>query len=161
MHSDFTRKKPLYRKVNTRTHGVRHGSGSKARKERNTKRTKKDQSQNGSMHSKQRHGYDYTPLFKFLLTKVGCDWDIVFSEASARLDNKEPIFWMVALHECDKKSYIRVNESTYFSGLFVNDDNRLELVDSNLTVDDMKPTCACCTHTFNGERYTQEYESSK
>ncbi len=64
------------------------------------------------MHSHQRHGYDYPPLFRFLLSKVGQSWDTVFSEANARLDRPEPVFWMVALHESDKKEYMCTGEST-------------------------------------------------
>ena len=48
------------------------------------------------MHSGQRHGYDYTPLFKFLLSRAGKNWDDVYSEAISRLDQEEPIWWMVA-----------------------------------------------------------------
>jgi len=71
----------LYRPVNTRTHGVRHGSCRAYRYERHTKSEKDKQSNRGSMHSHQRHGFDYTPLFRFLLSKVGHPWDQVFSEA--------------------------------------------------------------------------------
>jgi len=110
------------------------------------------------MHSNQKHGLDYTPLFKFLLSKVGNDWDEVFSEASARLDKSEPIFWLVALHEAEREPYIRVGENSYFSGLFVDEENKLAIVDAELTVDDMKPSCACCTHSFNGKPFTQSFQ---
>ena len=42
-------------------------------------------------------------MFKFLLSKVGADWDSIFSEAKRRLDKPEPIFWMVALHPAGRK----------------------------------------------------------
>ena len=142
---------PLYRRVNTRTHGVHHGGG-EARWARNTKAEIRT-----SMHAGQRNGLDYTPLYRFLLSKVGQDWDAVHSEAVARLDRRDPIFHMVALHEDDEQDYVRSGESSYWSGLRVNALNVLEKVAPDLTVDDMVPSCACCTHTFNGVRFTQAF----
>ncbi|MDX8353496.1 hypothetical protein [Cognatiyoonia sp. IB215182] len=155
--TDFSRKAPLYRKVNTRTHRVRHGGG-KAKWQRNTKAGKLNPSAQRSMHSDRRNGRDYTPLFKFLLSKVGKCWEDVYKEATARLDQTAPIFWLVASAEQDKKPFVRVGESTYYSGLYIDQENRLALVDPDLTVDDMTPFCGCCTHTFNGEVFTQSYQ---
>lgn len=144
------REKPkLYRKVNTRARGVRHRTGGDFKNTRNAKKESLEQVR-GTMFGVKRRGLDYTPLYKFLLSKVGSNWDEVFSEASSRLDRQEPIFWMVALHESAKKDYISVNESTYFSGLFVDDNHILQLVNPHLTAASMKPFCNCCTHTFNG-----------
>ncbi|MGR3888810.1 hypothetical protein [Pseudomonas sp. 1152_12] len=149
-------KKPLlYRSFNTRTHGVRHGSGFAYRYERHTKSEKSSLSSRGSMHSHQRHGFDYTPLFRFLLSKVGQPWDKVFSEANARLDRPEPVFWIVALHEVDKKEYVEMGGSTYYSGLFVDPAGLLQKVNPHLTPEQMKPFCNCCTHTFNGVVFPQ------
>lgn len=72
------------------------------------------------MHSKHRQGLDYTPLFRFLLSKVGQDWDAVYSEAVSRLDTPAPIFWMVAEHEADQEAVVRLGENAYFSGLLIN-----------------------------------------
>jgi hypothetical protein len=148
------RKEPLYRRVNTRTHGVRHGQGGEYR----WSRRKDDTAALGKMHANKQRGLDYTPLFRFLLSRVGADWDAVFGEAVARLDRPEPIFWMVARREAEKKPLVRLGESTYYSGLFVDGDNRLALVDPELRVEHMKPSCACCTHTFNGVPFVQKFE---
>lgn len=151
-----TIKKPLlHRPVNTRTHGVRHGSCSAYRYERHTKSEKSSLSNRGSMHSHQRHGFDYTPLFRFLLSKVGHPWDAVFSEAKARIDRPEPVFWMVALHESDKEEYVLLGDSTYYSGLWVDEAGVLQKVNPQLTPEQMKPCCDCCTHTFNGVVFPQ------
>ena len=83
-------KKPLYRKVNTRAYGVHHWKGGDAKHDRNTKTGTQR-----SMKKGVQRGRDYTPLFKFLLSKIGKDWDKVYSEACARLDTPEPISWMV------------------------------------------------------------------
>lgn len=153
-------KKPLYRSVNTRTYGVRHGSGSKSKWERNTKATAENKSMKQSMHSGQRHGFDYTPLFKFLLSRVGRNWDEVHSDAVARLDREEPITWMVASGLSEGKPFFRAGESSYFSGLYVDDNNILAIVDPKLTPETMLPFCACCTHTLNGVRLATPYSDT-
>ena len=147
------RKKPLYRSVNTRTHGVRHGSGGDYR----WSRRREDRVHEGAMSGKQRHGLDYTPLFRFLLSRIGEDWDGVFAEAAARLDRQEPIFWIVARSQEERRPFLRMGENAYYSGLFIDADNRLRLVDPDLRVEHMEPGCACCTHTFNGLPFTRKY----
>ena len=152
----MNKEKPkLYRKVNTKAKGVHHHFGGDFRDSRNSKRETLQQAK-GTMFGTQERGLDYTPLFKFLLSKVGKNWNEVFSEAKSRLDKQSPIFWMVALNEEEKKNYIRVGESTYFSGLFVDDNGILQLVNPNLKAIDMKPFCDCCTHTFNGKIFGTE-----
>ena len=150
-------KKKLYRKVNTRTHGVHHGGGKDYSFDRNTKVEIRSDTLRGSMHSKQHHGLDYTPLFKFLLSRVGKDWDGVYSEAVSRLDRSEPIYWMVARCQAEKQSCVRLGENTFYSGLYIDSDKRLAVVDPNHSVEDMTPSCPCCTHTFNGMPFTQAY----
>jgi len=149
-------KKPLYRRVNTRTLGVRHGGG-ECRWSRNTKAERANLSNRGSMHSGRHNGLDYTPLFRFLLSRVGDDWAAVHSEAVARLARPDPIFWMVARCDAEKKPFVRLGESSYWSGLHVDADNRLARVDPDLGVEQMEPSCSCCTHTFNGVRFVRSY----
>ena len=144
-------KKPLYRKANTRARGVRHRFGGDYRHVRNAKRAESDR---GSMHGKKQRGLDYTPLFRFLLSKVGQPWGDVFGEAVARLDKPEPIFWLVALHEHERRDVVLVGESTHFSGLYVDDDGVLRLVNPDLGPEAMTPACTCCTHTLNGVRFS-------
>lgn len=151
------KKKPLFRKVNTKTYGIANHKA-KHRQQRNTELCKKNPSAFSAM-KKPKHGLDYTPLFKFLLSKVGYNWDEIFSEAKSRLDKVEPIFWMVSLNEVGKKRFVRLDESTYFSGLFVDDSGILQLVDPTLTINQMFPFCECCTHTFNGDLFTQKYKA--
>ncbi|MDN3222705.1 MULTISPECIES: hypothetical protein [Pseudomonas] len=144
-------KKPLYRKVNTRTWGVwRNEYTGQYRHQRNSKSELQNNASRGSMHSNRRHGFDYTPLFRFLLSRVGRQWDEVFSEAVARLDRSEPVFWMVALHESDQQETVCLGESSYFSGLYVDNQGVLQIVNPDLRAEQMTPECHCCTHTFNG-----------
>lgn len=154
-----TRAKPLYRPVNTTARGVHHRFGGRSSWDRNTKAAVRDESMTGSMHGKKQRGLDYTPLFRFLLSRVGQDWDATHSEAVARLDRPDPIFWMVALHEADRKPYFPTGESSYFSGLYVDEENRLALVAPEVTPETLEPDCACCTHTFNGTLFTRPFRS--
>ncbi|WP_231423460.1 hypothetical protein [Pseudomonas sp. Leaf59] len=149
-------KKPcLYRSVDTRTHDVCHGSHRAYRSERNSKKETRALSNRGSMHSHHRHGFDYTPLFRFLLSKVGQPWDQVFSEANARLDRPEPIFWVVALHESDKQEYVRTDENSYYSGLWVDEAGLLQKVNPLLTPEHMESFSDYYTHSFNGVVFAQ------
>lgn len=103
------------------------------------------------MHGKKERGLDYSPLFKFLLSKVGFDWDGIFSEVKSRLDRTEPIYWLVALKENERKEYVRVGISSYFSGMYVDSENKLQLTNTELKAKDLTPFCDCCTHTLNGK----------
>jgi hypothetical protein len=149
-------KKPLYRKVNTRTWGVRSNDYSgEYRSQRHTKAEINRDSSRSSMHGVRHHGLDYTPLFRFLLSRVGQRWDDVYSEAVTRLDRPAPIFWMVALGESERQTFVRTDEASYFSGLYVDDRGLLAVVAPELTVENMPTFCRCCTHSFNGVAYGQ------
>jgi hypothetical protein len=145
------RKDPLYRKVNTQTHHVHHGTGGDFRARRGA--LEGSDATRDAMHGKQRRGLDYTPLFRFLLSRVGAEWDGVYREAVARLDRPDPIFWLVARHEHERREMVRVGESTYYSGLYIDDSGILQIVNPDLRVEDLSPSCSCCTHTFNGVRF--------
>lgn len=145
-------KEPLYRKVNTKARNVQHDRGGDFRYTRHTKNETREQT-TGTMHGKKERGLDYTPLFRFLLSKVGSNWNDVFSEAKARLDKTEPIFWMVAVNKNDKKDIMAVGESTYFSGLYVDDEGILQLSNPIVNPANLEHFCDCCTHTFNGTVY--------
>jgi hypothetical protein len=131
---------------------VDHHFGGDFKYSRHSKRETREQV-NGTMHQKVKRGLDYSPLFKFLLSKVGSRWDDVLSEAKSRLDKPDPIFWLVSLDDLSKKEIVRLGESSYFSGLFVDTEGILQLVNPNLKTEDLKHYCTCCTHTFNGKPY--------
>lgn len=145
-------KEPLYRKVNTKARNVHHIFGGDFKYTRHKKRETLEQTK-GTMYGRKNRGLDYTPLFRFLLSKVGSSWDEIFSEAKSRLDKTAPIFWLVALDQNDKKEVIRVGESTYFSGMYVDYEGILQLSNPALKPTDLKRYCNCCTHTFNGVEY--------
>lgn len=151
------KKAPLFRKVNTTAHGVHHRFGGDFHEERNKKSLRESEVTHLSMHGKTRRGLDYTPLFRFLLSRVGSNWNEVYSEAISRLDRTEPIFWLVALHPNEERDYVRTGEASYFSGLRVDEHGQLQVVNPSLGAASLAPQCRCCTHTFNGKPFTQAF----
>ena len=154
-------KEPLYRKVNSRARGVNHRKGGRARWERNSKAMRQCDVTRGSMHAGHQNGLDYTPLFRFLISKVGEKWNAVHSEAVSRLDKPDPIFWQVALNEADERRYIICGGNAYFSGLYVDNNDCLALVDPDLSNEKLEPTCPCCTHTFNGVPFINKFRDPR
>lgn len=147
------RKAPLWRRENTTTHGVRRHGG-EYRWDRNTKagaaweegRTVRGVGERRAGGDRR----DYTPLYRFLLARVGEPWDAVHAEAVSRLDNVDPIEWMVAMRPEDEKPYVYIGENSAWSGLKVETSGRLARVDPTLGPEHMEPGCPCCTHTLNG-----------
>ncbi len=155
MRRDAHAAKPLYRKVNSKAHGVCHGSGQAARFERNSKAGPRT-----SMHSGQRHGLDYTPLYRFLLKNVGQPWDSIVSRATPRIKETEALYHIVARSDVDRRKTARIGESSFFSGLYIDADGLLQIVAPDLTSDDLHPFCPCCTHSFNGEQIPNPYSDA-
>ncbi|TCT92367.1 hypothetical protein EDC48_101173 [Gibbsiella quercinecans] len=145
-------KNKLYRSVNTATYNVQHLHGGEYRwKRHKNKLIQGDQPHFQSMSSKQKRGLDYTPLFMFLLSKIDEKWDLVYSEAIRRLDKPEPIFWLVALHAEDRRDFVLCGQSSYYNGLYVDEDGFLRKVSPDLKASDIPVLCDCCTYTFNGQ----------
>ena len=154
-------KKPLYRKANTKAKGYRYNVGKEGSKFKYTRHSKKDNRENvfGSMSGKKR-GLDYTPLYMFLLSKVGKKWDDVYREAKSRLDKTEPIFYMVYRKgEIPREDCVRIGESSYYSTLFIDDEGLLQKGNSEYQPTEMskywkignKPCGRGETWTFNGK----------
>ena len=155
-------KKPLYRRVNTRAYGVLHRAdgGPKARDFRGTMAAQDVAHPVLAMPRGLRHGLDYTPLYRFLLSRVGQPWAAVHSEAMSRLDEEAPIFHLVT-EDPGAFPLARVGESSYFSRLTRDGAGLLVRVDPSLEIGDLYPVCACCTHTFNGARFRNRFDPAK
>jgi hypothetical protein len=153
-------KEPLYRKVNTKALHHHHQVGNDARHDRNTKKGISEKMSQGA-----KRGLDYTPLFRFLQSRVGQDFDKVYSEAISRLDQEDPIFWIVIRPEYEQKSnigkieHVRL-ENAIFSALYVDENNILQYITPNLKNEQFAPSCPCCTHTFNGKPLIRKYLNS-
>ena len=87
----FKTKKPLYREVNPTAHGVYHHIGRNFSEARNQAKSI-DAPMSQRLRKGARRGLGYTPLFRFLLSRVGRDWNGTFSEAVGRLDQNAPLF---------------------------------------------------------------------
>jgi hypothetical protein len=152
------KKKPLYRKVNTKARGVRHDFGGDYKNTRNSKK----RSKTVKMKRGVKRGLDYTPLFKFLLSRVGRPWEPTHSEAISRLDKEDLIWYIVLRTEEDlrwgAKNYVRVGESSYYSRLYVDEKGLLQKIDPSFDHTTLTPDCKCCTHTFNGIQFTKKYK---
>lgn len=150
--------KKLYRKVNRKSSYQVHCIETKKVHYRWSRHTKKSKQQamdgvtKTSMKSGKKgsitNGYDYTPLFHYLLKQVGRKWNEVYSEVIPRLNTTIPIFWMVDINNCDESEYCRSGEGSYFSRLYVDNDGILCKVNPNLS--NVSPSCDCHTQTFNG-----------
>ena len=161
-------KKPLYRKVNKITHnGFRYYSQETDRY-RNERHKKLDvlPTQLPIKRKQSRHDNDYAPLYKFLLSRVGCKWDEVFCECVSRLDKAEPIFDMVvnvnpkgivvdkALEDLPKRfhdSRACDDSRTYWSTLFVDDKGMLQFVDEHYIIDVDDKLYGILTASWNGQ----------
>ncbi|MDJ0639044.1 MAG: hypothetical protein QNJ20_09430 [Paracoccaceae bacterium] len=172
---DFA-KKPLYRKVNRRTHSLCFSDrgGAEYRWTRNAKDQTREAAEKGALGKTHYHGLDYTPLYRFLLSQVGTDWAATYQEACTRLPDRvrddgrdRPIFDMVYDPERDPDakdwielrgqpmhSILRAGDFTLFSTLCVDDAGHLQKVDPDLGIEHISPWCPCHTHTFNGQIVT-------
>ena len=118
-------RKKLYRRVNTKSHMPNdHYLKLESSYDRNTKK--------GISRSikKKNNGVDCTPLYNFLLSSVGENWDKVHKEAISKLDgHTEEIFYMVKLHPEVKQlvrvlSYMRCGNA-FYSTLIVDENGLL------------------------------------
>jgi len=153
----MNRCEPLYRKENTKAHGNHHNSGKDYSTDRQMINREEPPIKQAGMHGKKLRGLDYTPLFKYLVSNVDRPWNEVYSEVIKRLPSKEPIFWIVAKAEHEKKEIVRIGESTYYNGLYIDEESFLRKVNPNIRNEDLVPLCSCCTYTFNGELLKNKY----
>ena len=71
------------------------------------------------------------------------------------------IGWMVSEDQNEAKAFFRAGESSYYSKLYVDEANILRKVDPDFEVEHMEPSCACCTHTFNGIPIDKRYDPDR
>jgi len=142
------RKEPLYRKINKRALHHYYDVGGDFRHERNTKEMQDFEGTHKGMGGTKKRGLDYTPLYMFLLSRVGEPWAPTYQEAQSRLDTEEPI-WRMVHHTKDHSAIVRMGESSMFSALFVDSDGILQKIDPDAPIP--RASCNCCTHTFNGK----------
>lgn len=149
--------KPLYRRVNTTAHNVHHHEGGDFAEGR--AKSKGEEHLRESMSRGIRRGLDYTPLFRFLLGKVNLPWEDTYREAVRRLDREDPIWWLVAHQNAPHLPICRIGESSYYHGLYVDEEGILRLVAPAIGPESLLPYCTCCTHTLDGVQFTRPHVS--
>ena len=160
------KKKPLYRKENKTCINWQgnHRRDDDFKHERHTKKFKKFDGNKMSMKGKRKKGYDYTPLYRFLHSKVGQDWNEIYSEAKSRLDKTDPIFYIVEKPNTpytrlasSPKDIARVGEGTYWHTMYIDENKTLQFKNKEATI---KASCNCCTHTLDGKIITYSTRST-
>ena len=150
------KKEPLFRKENKSSLYTHYyvKKGGDFRHERHTKEMKNFEGTHKSMKSG-KFDYDYTPLFRFLQSKVGKKWDNVYSEAVSRLNDTKPIFWLVKLHESNNiieefsfPAIARIGQNSCWHTLTVDENGILVYIDKTATI---TPSCSCCTMALDGK----------
>ena len=157
-------KPPLYRKVCKTTHnGFPHADYGHNERSSYSRHTKKGMKR--GMNTQHFRGntklYDYTPLFMFLLKQEGRDWGEVWKECVARLDTTEPVGYMVinirdnglVRDEFESKKYFRYGEGSYYSTMYVDENNKLQFVDKNYVSNPCFEKERRWGETFNGRLY--------
>lgn len=156
----YNGKKDLYRKVNTKVcrMGLYHDFGSDAKYDRNTKK-----GISKSMKSNKRRGLDFTPLYMFLISKIGQKWDEIYSEAKSRIPASETEALQNLFHTAtyyEDHGYKTFGEGTMYSTLVVDENGLLQKSMPELSIEHLYPSCSCCTHTFNGKPLTNKWENN-
>lgn len=148
---NHSQKEPLYRKENTLARDMHHNFGGDFRHDRHTKKHINSEAMHSPMAKNVKRGLDYTPLFRFLLSKVGQNWDMIYSEAVSRLDREDPIFWIVEHNNEDKSGIVRIGDYTYYHSLFVDENNLLQKINPDVTSDHINVYCDCHTWSLDGK----------
>lgn len=143
---------PLYRKINKKAYGAHYLRGGHARYDRNTK-----EGISRSMKKGVRRGLDYSPLYMFLLSKVGCKWPEVHSEAVSRLPKRDTI--LEDIFKPGKRApVIWGGGSAMYTGMFIDENDILRTVTPEVKNEELVPQCGCCTNTYNGRELVRKYD---
>lgn len=156
----------LYRRLNTRARHLRcYVPGKDAKNDRNTKG-----GIGRSMHGGD-HSIDFTPLYRFLLGSVGKEWAPVYSEAINRLGDHRDAIWHIVIedHTRHRMRYgnsmwagiARIGDNSMYSKLTVDEDGILRVYDPTIKNEMIEPSCACCTHTFNGKPLVKKFNAER
>lgn len=132
---------PLYRKVNRRCLHCYEDKGGKYKWQRHTKNEKllyDEEITHGKMKKRANgfatNAYDYTPLFKYLLNCIGEDVDVVYHKIHKRIKERYPFDTMVSRKPKEElNDYFRWGECTFFSQLYVDENNKIQKVNPNLS----------------------------
>ncbi|MGL5689956.1 MAG: hypothetical protein ACRDD8_03955 [Bacteroidales bacterium] len=143
--------KPLWRKVNK----DRRISDCDSKYDKNRKR-----GVNRSMASK-RNGRCFKPLYHFLLSSVGRNFNDVYSVIKLRLEacDIDRVYDIISLKSdiTEIEPTVKVGRNSIYSTLYIDADNILRVAHPDVCNEQIYPSCTCCTHTFNGKELIQKY----
>lgn len=145
---------PLYRKekktgLSTHYYVI---TGGDYRHTRNSKKQKQFDGHKQPMNSG-KWGVDYTPLYRYLLSKVGQIWDEVYSEVCKRLpvEHRQAINYMVVTDTNEPEPYFRYGENSYFSTLTIKDGILVKVDGEKSFIPPSRIKSVCNTYSFNGK----------
>lgn len=153
--------KPLYRKVNTTCLGGKIYHGNNKKYNRGKKESIKEKSKMKS--GKQYHGLDFSPLYGFLRKNVGQNWSKLHSEIIQRIpkhNKQDPLedvvisyneFLEIEEENLKKEGYFRAGESSYYSKFYIDENDNLQYVCKELSVNNIVLSFSNFTNTFNGK----------
>ena len=162
MNKKNVKDRALYNKVNTTCHGGKKYHGNEEDYNRGSTKEKNISKQKKMKSGKQHHGLNYNPLYSYLRKHVGEKWSTLHSDIMPRLPSHlkdNPLDYAVlsfkdysALSDDEKTNCtFRTNEATFHSKMYVDENDLLQFISPTLTINDLKASCNCCTHTLNGK----------
>lgn len=153
--------KPLYRKWNTRVLSPSYWLnlwGGDYRHER-SKHKNDFETTKLPMKKNRGAGYDYTPLYQYLRSHVGENWNDIYSKILPRLpDTKEGReAWTIFVLQPGEKvrPLVRYGPRSMFSALYIDEKNLLQVVDPTVGVEHCNAPYGKDfpeTYTLNGKR---------
>lgn len=123
------------------------------------------------MTRKNKDGYDYTPLYQYLIKSVGRDFDLICKEVYPRIEDRSKIWDIIEKEKIyfkDGVAYYLLNNECVdvtvhnsfnhwygtqdWSALYIDDNNILQFVDKNYRNFVNGKTCDWETVTLNGKK---------
>ncbi len=153
--------KPLYRKQNTRVLNPGYWIWSNGGDYKWERHSHKNDFETTKLSMKKDRGasYDYTPLYWYLRKHVGENWNDIYSSILPRLpntkDGREAWTYFVNQPYEKKKPVVCYGPRAYYSALYIDENNLLQIVDPALGVEHFNATYGRDfpeTYTFNGKR---------
>ena len=118
-------KNPLYRKINTKSLSTRYWVEGKPKYKHDKLKYEREGLMVIPIKRRRVHGcnwgnFNYNPLFRFLHSKVGSNWDEIYSECCDRLLYREPV-WVLVDRYYKGYDTVRFGENNYWDKLYINE----------------------------------------
>ena len=154
--------KPLYRKRNTKVLNSGYWIWSSGGDYKYERHFYKNDFETTKLSMKKNRGadYDYTPLYWYLRKHVGENWNDIYSNILPRLPNTKEgreawTYFVNQPYEKNKLAIVSYGPRAYYSALYIDENNLLQIVDPTIGVEHFNATYGRDfpeTYTFNGKR---------